>query len=454
MNVITDISCSTALNFLNEVPSTVFYRTINILPFRLQAVISGAVLTGSLTRLYCTMSREVVCIYPSGVLHEGDFVDAKSQGKGVYRFADGTQYEGDFVDGKFHGKGVYRLVSGSQYEGDFVNGKFHGKGIFRFASGSQYEGDFVDDRFHGKGIFRYPKGSQYEGDFVAGKFHGKGVYREVDGLEFIGEWANDKRRGCLKDKLFFFLLFGIKGGSVSQGYSLRIVSDYLLRYFADDKKMIESVVNPLIEAANFCEIDPEKMNEKLCEIVAGLKSGRSYLLPYGHLGHATLLNLVPTPDGKFIDCEIYNSGDGIRFHEFDEGSRKYQLMKKYRISIEQLSVSQLKKLANNNQFEDAVQSYHAISSIDGAEIIQLPPEEKIWKKPQVSDNCENKCVSTVLAYKIPHVYKQVRRAMFQDCLNAVEDLTGLDAKGLARVEHKIKKLNLVRPERYSLQGAK
>ena len=59
---------------------------------------------------------------------------------------DGDVYEGDWVDDKRTGKGIYKFKSGNVYEGDFVDGKITGKGIYKFKSGNVYEGDFVDDK--------------------------------------------------------------------------------------------------------------------------------------------------------------------------------------------------------------------------------------------------------------------------------------------------------------------
>ena len=39
-------------------------------------------------------------------IYQGDFVDGKSTGKGIYTWANGDKYEGDFVDGKSTGKGI------------------------------------------------------------------------------------------------------------------------------------------------------------------------------------------------------------------------------------------------------------------------------------------------------------------------------------------------------------
>jgi hypothetical protein len=40
---------------------------------------------------------------------------------------EGKEYEGDFVDDKKHGMGIYKW-DGHVYEGDFADNKMHGKG--------------------------------------------------------------------------------------------------------------------------------------------------------------------------------------------------------------------------------------------------------------------------------------------------------------------------------------
>jgi hypothetical protein len=87
-------------------------------------------------------------------LYEGELINSKPNGKGVFKFNDGGRYEGDFVDGKFTGKGVMLYTfpsSGYRYEGDFVDGNRHGKGVYTFPSGKKYIGDFVDNDIHGFG---------------------------------------------------------------------------------------------------------------------------------------------------------------------------------------------------------------------------------------------------------------------------------------------------------------
>jgi hypothetical protein len=86
--------------------------------------------------------------------------------KGKLPFLDGC-YEGDIVNGKPHGKGVYYdPQEETYYNGDFVDGKMTGKGRYAAVTCQYvYEGDFVDGEFHGKGTLG-DEYSVYEGDLV------------------------------------------------------------------------------------------------------------------------------------------------------------------------------------------------------------------------------------------------------------------------------------------------
>lgn len=94
--------------------------------------------------------------------YEGDLVNDKPHGKGVFSFNDGGRYEGDFVKGAFSGKGVMTYTfptDGYRYEGEFANGKRQGKGVYIFPSGKRYEGDFADNDIHGSGTMYAEDGS-------------------------------------------------------------------------------------------------------------------------------------------------------------------------------------------------------------------------------------------------------------------------------------------------------
>ena len=48
---------------------------------------------------------------------------------------------------------MYYYASGDRYDGDYVDGKRHGHGVFYYANGNHYDGDWVDDKYHGHGVY-------------------------------------------------------------------------------------------------------------------------------------------------------------------------------------------------------------------------------------------------------------------------------------------------------------
>ncbi len=53
-----------------------------------------------------------------------------------------------------------------KYDGDWVDGKMHGRGVYYYADGSIYDGMWQDGKMHGSGVFIYPNGNRYDGEFV------------------------------------------------------------------------------------------------------------------------------------------------------------------------------------------------------------------------------------------------------------------------------------------------
>ena len=68
---------------------------------------------------------------------------------------------------------VKNYVDGSRYEGEVVNDKRNGKGIYHYANQDKYIGDWVNDkysfyftyffRFDGQGFYIFKNGERYEG---------------------------------------------------------------------------------------------------------------------------------------------------------------------------------------------------------------------------------------------------------------------------------------------------
>lgn len=66
-----------------------------------------------------------------------------------FYWTSGDRYEGDFVEGKFNGEGIYYWADGDRYEGEFSDGDFHGYGIKYHADGSRQAGRWEHDNFVG-----------------------------------------------------------------------------------------------------------------------------------------------------------------------------------------------------------------------------------------------------------------------------------------------------------------
>lgn len=120
---------------------------------------------------------------PAPQTGEGSFVfeDRRAKYTGQWQLFDGVLRK--------HGKGIYE--EGSQrYEGDFVEDRMEGKGVFKFESGAVYAGGFHNNMFNGKGSYSWPDGSKYEGEWRDNKMHGHGTFTTARGQQFHGEFAN------------------------------------------------------------------------------------------------------------------------------------------------------------------------------------------------------------------------------------------------------------------------
>ena len=80
-----------------------------------------------------------------------------------------------------------------KYEGDYLNGKREGKGIYIYNSGDIYEGEYKNDLKDGYGIYKYNNGDVYEGNYKEGFYDGKGKYTYADGDIYDGEFKKDLR---------------------------------------------------------------------------------------------------------------------------------------------------------------------------------------------------------------------------------------------------------------------
>ena len=134
-------------------------------------------------------------VHREGDIYEGEWVDNKAEGFGIYTSLDGTKYEGYWVDDKQQGKGREEWPDGNIYVGDYMEGKKHGQGKFTWNDGAIYEGEFVDNNIEGKGFYIWADKREYNGEWKNNKMNGFGEFKWPDGRIYKGEYKDDKKEG-------------------------------------------------------------------------------------------------------------------------------------------------------------------------------------------------------------------------------------------------------------------
>lgn len=164
---------------------------IYLLPIQ-QAPQGPWVLTADGSKVWYEMSQLNEIITWSGSRDADGYATGQGKLQWFQNGKPGNTYEGNMLDGKKNGKGIYIQTNGDRYEGDFVDDKRSGKGILTWTNGNRYEGDFVDGKRTGKGILTWSNGDRYDGEFVNDKQHGHGTYMYYDGRIVSGQFENDE----------------------------------------------------------------------------------------------------------------------------------------------------------------------------------------------------------------------------------------------------------------------
>ena len=107
--------------------------------------------------------------------YEGQIINNKREGRGIFYFNDGDKYEGEWKNDLRHGKGIFYYNEGDRYEGDFKNNKRDGKGIFYYKNGDRYGGSYKNHKKQGQGVMYYKNGNREMGDYYEGRSIGKHV---------------------------------------------------------------------------------------------------------------------------------------------------------------------------------------------------------------------------------------------------------------------------------------
>ena len=130
--------------------------------------------------------------------YEGDYLNGKREGKGIYIYNSGDVYEGEYKNDLKDGFGIYKYSNGDIYEGNYKEGYYDGKGKYKYADGDVYDGEFKDNCIYGKGTFKKKNGEIYIGEFNLGLINGFGKYVNTLGEQYVGEFLSGKKNGVGK----------------------------------------------------------------------------------------------------------------------------------------------------------------------------------------------------------------------------------------------------------------
>jgi len=125
---------------------------------------------------------------------EGGFSCGAPNGYCRVIYANGNYYEGNFINGKLTGQGIFEGANGGTYVGEWKDFNKHGKGTERTTEGI-YAGDFINNKRNGQGKLTYNDGTIYSGLFVEGVAEGIGSYIGIPPVKYTGMWSNGKKQG-------------------------------------------------------------------------------------------------------------------------------------------------------------------------------------------------------------------------------------------------------------------
>jgi hypothetical protein len=187
---------------LTAVALLVVGSLVNIQPVRAQEEPAGT----EVVPPYCEGGLPdgfVKCVYNDGERqadrYEGQFVDGRPEGQGIYTYKNRDRYEGEFSNGLPNGQGTFIFADDGRVEGVFKDGNIT-SGQVIFTNGDRYVGEFrlvtiidtgvTSSQPHGQGEFIYADGDRYSGTFFIGAPLGNGVLTRIDGTRCEGEFFN------------------------------------------------------------------------------------------------------------------------------------------------------------------------------------------------------------------------------------------------------------------------
>ena len=138
---------------------------------------------------------EGIMRYNNGDVYYGSWFRNQRHGIGRLILSDGVQsYQGTWQYDKFTGRGKvtqYLENSGilTVFEGQFIDGKLNGEGVFTDSVGIYYKGEFLNGQMHGAGELLLPNGGRYVGQFLYNSFR-RGKGEKADRTVAYGNFYN------------------------------------------------------------------------------------------------------------------------------------------------------------------------------------------------------------------------------------------------------------------------
>ena len=108
---------------------------------------------------------------------------------------DNSIYKGETVNDEPDGIGQITYFNGNKFEGNFVNGKREGRGIFTWKDGDVYSGYYKNNEVQGFGRYEHVTGELYIGEFKNGKMEGRGTFISKDGTKTVGTFKDNQYVG-------------------------------------------------------------------------------------------------------------------------------------------------------------------------------------------------------------------------------------------------------------------
>jgi hypothetical protein len=188
-----------------------------------------------------------------GTVYNGEWLNDRRDGFGIFRWLDGSQYNGEWTDDKITGNGRKYFTDGRLYNGLFVDGKMDGKGTMTYPDGYECTCIWVDDKRNGRCRFKcptgeirkvnmtddvfaddnmeikWPNGSIYKGKHKNIMMDGKGQIVYKNGIIIDGEWKDDKKNGIFEIRRPQ-LVDPLRGWYGTRGYTYEFVE------YKDDQK--------------------------------------------------------------------------------------------------------------------------------------------------------------------------------------------------------------------------